>query len=389
MIFRDGVHIAEGMTRGARAAAAVALGLAAYACGGKRIETPPAADSADPGTSSSPPGAGAPLQAVRAPDAGSFYHGVFPAGTSPDPESDISFEALDAYESTVGRHVAYVYFDDEWRNSRAFPEKTARAIRDRGAVPFVRLMMRSQKVPLVTDPVFTLDRIIAGEFDADLSAWADAARRFASPLIVEYGTEINGDWNPWSAPYNGGLDVGPGKFREAYRHIVELMRARGAANITWALHYNSENFPGTDRRNVPAAYYPGDDVVDWVGISAYGSERSNDRRCPSFRSLVDAALPQLRAATATRPLFIFEFGSTLGNPACPQTPWVQSALADLLGGRWDLRGFSWWQQKFVDDPSAGGFTDYLVQDNPDVAASFREALTGSGSSRVLDRALIR
>ncbi len=317
-----------------------------------------------------------------------MYHGVFPAGTNPDPESDISQGALDDYESTVGRKVAWVYFDDEWLHSRAFPLATANWIRARGAVPFIRLMMRSQKVPLVTDPVFTLDRIIAGEFDADLSAWADAARRFATPLIVEYGTEVNGDWNPWSAPYNGGLDVGPDEFRRAYRHIVTLMRGRGAANLTWALHYNSENFPGTDRRNVPAAYYPGDDVVDWVGISAYGSERSNDHRCPSFRSLVDAALPQLRAATATRPLFIFEFASSGGNPGCAQTPWVEGALADLLGGRWpDVRGFSWWQQRFVDDPSAGGITDYLVQDSPDVTALFRAALTGPDSSRVLDRAL--
>src|SRR5438270_457268 len=84
------------------------------------------------------------------------------------------------------------------------------------------------------------------------------------------------------SPYNGGLDVGPGTFKRAYRHIVELMRSRKATNITWALHYNSENFPGTDPRNRPVAYYPGDDLVDWVGISAYGSERSNDQRCPTF-----------------------------------------------------------------------------------------------------------
>jgi beta-mannanase len=56
---------------------------------------------------------------------------------------------------------------------------------------------------------------------------------------------------------------------------------------------------------VPASYYPGDDVVDWVGISAYGSERSNDDRCPTFRSLVEDVLPQLHAATADKPLFIF------------------------------------------------------------------------------------
>jgi hypothetical protein len=332
----------------------------------------------------------APLRTLAIPEAGTMYHGVFPAGTHPDPRTSISVDALDGYEAAVGRKVAYIYFNHEWSYSRAFPMATVTWMRNRGSVPFIRLMMRSQKVPLVTDPVFTLDRILAGEFDGDLRAWADAAKRFGTPLIVEYGTEVNGDWNPWSAPYNGGHDIGPGKFRRAYRHIVELMRGRGASNITWALHYNGENYPGDDARNVPSAYYPGDDVVDWMGISAYGSERSNDRRCPSFRSLVDSALLELRAATVAKPLFIFEFASTHGNPGCPQTPWVTEALADLFGGRWpDIRGFSWWQESFTNDPLAGGFTDYLVQDNAAVASAFRSALTGPDAAKVLDRALFR
>jgi hypothetical protein len=335
------------------------------------------------------PDAGAPQQVLLAPSEGFLYHGVLPAAPGQQ-DSDVSPDALDAYERTVGRRVAWVYFDDEWALSRKFPIHTATWVRDRGAIPFIRLMLRSQKQPLVTDPTFTLDRIIAGEFDSALASWADAARSFGTPLIVEYGTEVNGDWNPWSAPYNGGLDAGPGKFKRAYRHVVAVMRARGAGNITWALHYNGQNFPGDDPRNVPAAYYPGDDVVDWVGISAYGSERSNDHRCPSFRSLVDEMLPQLRAATATRPLFIFEFGITDNNPACPAAPWVSGALGDLVGGRWpDFRGFSWWNQRWDDDPAIGGSTDMLLQDAPQVSAIFRDALTGPGSSRILDAPLLR
>src|SRR3954463_12805715 len=98
----------------------------------------------------------APLQVLAVPPAGMMYHGVFPAGEKPDPSNDISVDALDAYEGAVRRKVAWVYFDDEWHDSRAFPATTAGWIRARGSVPFIRLMMRSQKVPLVVDPVFTL-----------------------------------------------------------------------------------------------------------------------------------------------------------------------------------------------------------------------------------------
>jgi hypothetical protein len=323
---------------------------------------------------------------LRTPASGLLYHGVLPQGTT-QPDSDISPDNLDAYEQTVGRKVAWVYFSTDWFRSRSFPAVTAGWVRARGAVPFIRLMIRSQRQVLVTDPTFTLDRLLAGEFDQDLAAWADSARAFGSPLIVEYGTEVNGDWNPWSAPYSGGYVQGPDKFKRTYRHIVELMRARGAANITWALHYNGENFPGDEPLNVPASYYPGDDVVDWVGLSTYGSEAPGDHRCPSFRSLVDDMIPQLRAATAVKPLFIFEMGITDHNPGCPSGPWVQAALGDLLGGRWpDVRGFSWWNERWPHDP--GLPSDMLVQDNPAVAAQFRAAFSGPLGPKLLDAPVV-
>ena len=143
-----------------------------------------------------------------------------------------------------------------------------------------------------------------------------------------------------------------------------------------------------DPRNVPASYYPGDDVVDWVGISAYGSERSNDDRCPAFRSLVEDMLPQLHAATPTKPLFIFEFGITNNNPRCAAAPWVRAAFADLLSGRWpDVRGFAWWQERWNNDGALG--SDMLVQDDVGVAAAFRDALTGSTAPSVVDVPLLR
>lgn len=351
------------------------LALAVSACGGSHRGPAQGAS----GAGSDPPRA---LQTLQLPEAGRFYHGVLPAGIG-DPAVDISAASLDDYENAVGRKVTYVYFSHEWAVSRLFPGTTARWIRERGAVPFVRLMMRSQRNPLVADPVFTLDRIIAGEFDADLSAWADAARAFATPLLVEYGTEVNGDWNPWSAPYNGGLNVGPEKFKRAYRHVVETMRARGAANLTWALHYNGQSYP-EDPRNVPVSYYPGDDVVDLVGISVYGSERSNDQRCPTFRSLVDDMVPQLRAAAAQRPVFILEFGITNTNAGCPAAPWVKAAFDDLLGGRWpEVRGFAWWYQRWNNDGARG--TDMLVQDDPGVQAAFRSAVAAPA---VLDAPMV-
>ena len=326
---------------------------------------------------------GAPQQ-VQLPPEGGLYHGVFPAGSTM-PDSDISIQAADAYRDAVGRPLAWIYFSNEWYLTKAFPRVTAEAIRARGAVPFIRLHMRSQQRQLVTDPTYTLDRIIAGEFDGDLRAWADGARAFGTPLIVQYGTEVNGDWNPWSAPYNGGLSVGPAKFQKAFRHIVEVMRAEGAGNVTWAFHLNGENWPGDDPRNNAGAYYPGDDVVDWIGFSIYQNYGNSDPLCRDLNTMLKAREAELGDTARSKPLFLFELGTNVLSTQCNPGDWTRTTLEDLLGGRWpELRGFSWW-----DETQRGRAAVMSVPDNPELRVPFHDVLNGPLAPNLVDRPIIR
>jgi lysophospholipase L1-like esterase len=321
---------------------------------------------------------------IQVPPNGGLYHGVFPAGTEM-PDGDISMQAADAYRDAVGRPLAWIYFSNEWYVTRRFPGVTAEAIRARGAVPFIRLHMRSQQRQLVTDPTYTLDRIIAGEFDGDLRVWADGAKAFATPLIVQYGTEVNGDWNPWSAPYNGGLAVGPAKFQKAFRHIVQVMRAEGASNITWALHINGENWPGDDPRNNAGAYYPGDDVVDWIGFSLYQNYGNSDPDCRDLNTLLKGREAELGDAAKKKPLFIFELGTNVLSTQCNPGSWTRQMLQDLLGGRWpELHGFSWWDETQRNRSSVMG-----VPDNPELRVPFHDVLNGPLAPNLVDRPITR
>ncbi|HUM09441.1 MAG TPA: glycosyl hydrolase [Myxococcaceae bacterium] len=329
-------------------------------------------------------GGGGTGRRIDVPPAGRLYHGVFPAGSTL-PDSDISMQAADAYRDAVGRPLAYVYLSNEWYQTKAFPRVTAEGIRARGAVPFIRLHLRSQQRQLVTDPLYTLDNIIAGQFDADLRAWADGAKAFGAPLVVQYGTEVNGDWNPWSAPYNGGLDAGPEKFRKAYRHIVEVMRAAGATNITWALHINGENWPGDDPRNNAGAYYPGDDVVDWIGFSLYQNYGAGDPRCRDISQLLADREAELGAAATSKPLFVFELGTSAGSTQCDPGGWVRQTLQDLLGGRWpELHGFAWW-----DETTADRSIVMAVPGEPALQQPFHDVLNGPLAPNLEDRPIVR
>jgi hypothetical protein len=293
---------------------------------------------------------------------------------------------VDAYERAAGRQVAWVYFSNNWFRSRAFPKTTAEWIRSRGAVPFIRLMLRSSTDTDIAEPTFKLSRIINGDFDADLRAWGDAAKTFNTPLIVEWGTEANGQWFSWNGVWNGGANAGPKAFRDAYRHIVTVVRARGATNITWVFHVDAQDDPEV-AWNALEKYYPGDDVVDWLGISAYGAQSPQEKSWSGFIELMDGVVPRLVKLAPTKPVFVLEFGHTAGVSETPGH-WADAALSALLGNRWPaVRGFSWWNETWQNDANPAHDSEMRVQAIPNLSSAFTTRL--KTSSVVVDRPIIK
>ena len=320
---------------------------------------------------------------VATPPAGTYYHGVYPGGRS-GWEDDLGPADLAAYEAAAGREAAWVYFSHNWfRRDRAFPVETATWIRDEGAVPFIRLMLRGRG-PASGDEPFRLQRILDGAFDDDLAAWGAGAAAFGSPLVVEWGTEMNGRWFGWNARWNGRAD-GARRFRQAYRHIESVIESAGADNITWAWHVNGDSVPDTPWNQIED-YYPGDRFVDWVGLSAYGAltpaDSAGDWR--TFRDTLDEVVPRLEAIAPDKPVMVFEFGMTRGNPNGRPAAFADAALDDLLSNRWPaVRGFSWWNETWPNDDDPSHDTDMRLQTLAGVRRTFQEHLVGNDD--VLDQ----
>lgn len=235
---------------------------------------------------------------------------------------------------------------------------------------------------------FKLKRIINGLLDDDLRLWAQAARDFGSPLIVEYGTECNGDWFPWNVRWNGARlrrfgdrtkYDGPERFVAAFHHVVTLMRAEGATNITWVFHANWDDGPEQPWNRLED-YYPGDDVVDWVAISAYGPQTPLDNYLDLFRDEIAAAYPRLQSVAPGKPVIIAEFGVTAGNPLITPEAWAGPALDDLLAFRWPaVIGFSWWNERWQNDNDPAHDTTMRVQDIPALAPTFHTKLDAAAA----------
>ncbi len=315
------------------------------------------------------------------PPTGYVYHGIYP-GQLTGQESGVTLNDLLAYEKFAGKKAAWVYFSNEWFESREFPLSTVSWIRDYGSVPFIRLMLRSSSEQNKEEPVFKPQSIIDGEFDTDLQAWSRSARDFGHPLLVEYGTEMNGQWFPWNGIWHGGGETsnygepsvadGPERFRDAFRHIIQICRNERAENITWVFHINANDIPN-EEWNSFENYYPGDEWIDWIAVSLYGTQTPLDEESEEFRVGMDAVYSRLESLAGTKPVIIAEFGLTNNNPLVDQSEWAQNALMDLTSSRW-LRviGFSWWNEGWQNDDDPAHDTNMRLQNNPKLASVFQK-----------------
>jgi hypothetical protein len=117
---------------------------------------------------------------------------------------------------------------------------------------------------------------------ADLTRW----NQMGTPVMVRFGHEMNGSWYPWGQQ--------PTKFIDAFRRVAHAVRAAPTSVIVWSPNDAGgypfgggaayEAKPGdldyplldtdhdgtlTQADDAYSPYYPGDDVVDWIGLSLY------------------------------------------------------------------------------------------------------------------------
>ena len=308
---------------------------------------------------------------IAPPPPGKLYHGFFYDGPALN-EHDVTSADVARYEQTTGKKTAWVFFSDNWFESRNFPEAMCGWIRSLGKVPYVRLMLRSDVEQDHAEKTFSLKKIVAGNFDEDLRSWARAAKGFRSPILIEWGTEPNGDWFAWNGKWNGGARVGPARYISAYRHIVDLMRKEGADNLQWIWHVNWFDEP--ERKwNRLENYYPGDAYCTWVGLSIYGPLTPTTKDgLQSFRFKLREAYPRLTKGAPGKPIVIAEFGCDLHHPRVNASDWAKAALDELFSGRWPaVIGVCWWNEAWENDDYKKHDTDMNILHDVSLTNVFR------------------
>jgi hypothetical protein len=174
-----------------------------------------------------------------------------------------SVEDVQKFEAWLGRKVDYVAAHvgrqswQDWESSLGWQIKLWDGI-DRP---------RRWNIPIFPDGG-SLDDAAAGKYDF---RYVRAARRLAASrpqddvVIIRTGEEFNGDWMPWKA--EGKEKV----FAQAFRHFVQAFRSvSDRFRFEWNVNVGDY---GAD----PEEAYPGDDVVDIIGMDFYYNLKWYDR----------------------------------------------------------------------------------------------------------------
>ncbi|HPG42126.1 MAG TPA: hypothetical protein PLP19_07950 [bacterium] len=203
------------------------------------------------------------------------------------------------------------------------------------------------------DPGYYLDDIVDGKYDQNIIALASACKTFDRPIFIRLGYEFDGSHNAYP----------PDKYIAAWRYFVDKMRGQGVTNVAYVWHswgvgayYGHDDFPDY-YPELPAGtavtqelWYPGDDYVDWVGMSIFGIGWGN-------------------LATNSVVQWLITFAETHNKPVMlAETAAIRTA--DGADPAWVIPNTKWLEQVFGlcrDNPAVKAFTyinvDWMA-DNP-------------------------
>ncbi|MCI1649483.1 glycoside hydrolase family 26 protein [Bifidobacterium tibiigranuli] len=191
------------------------------------------------------------------------------------------------------------------------------------------------------------------------------------PVVLRYAHEMNGSWYAWGQQ--------PAEYIASFRRVADAVHAKApGSSMMWAPNYGggypfvggkfaasseSDNFKLLDTNNDGALtmaddsyapYYPGDDVVDWAGVSLYhwGNQRpwgSNDPLVENhkFADMLTGEYSGTAGDDIQVPDFYHVYGDLHNKPiAIPETAAIYTPSR---GGTDELDiKQAWWRQVFAD-----------------------------------------
>jgi beta-mannanase len=267
------------------------------------------------------------------------------------------FTTLNGYEQELGKKFSfmliYTDFDEDTIERLSYMPLRAK---QNGKVAEITLQtVNKASGNMVYD-------ILDGDYDDFLRRYAKALANFGEPVLFRLFNEMNGDWCPYSA-YNYSRDTS--LYREVWRYIYGIFEEQGAnKNVLWVWNPNEGSFPNF-KWNHTMAYYPGDEYVDIIGLTAYNTGTyysQHGEKWKSFTALYDS-LYKNYCNRFEQPLMITEFAcAEMGGN---KDAWTEAMFQKITD--YDrIKVAIWWDGTDFDPANGGIARDYRIKSVLDV-----------------------
>lgn len=129
-----------------------------------------------------------------------------------------------------------------------------------------------------------------GKASAKLRQWLGSVARFIGSLKTAGGEAVPVIFRPWHEMSGGWFWWGEGRcttaqYKRLYRYTHDFLTRSGCRNIVWAYSPNLADSAETAAHY--ERYYPGDDVVDLLGIDVYQRKPDNAQYQQWLRTELD------------------------------------------------------------------------------------------------------
>ena len=190
--------------------------------------------------------------------------------------------------------------------------------------------------------------IFAGEYDAVISALCSEIAGMRSPVTVRFAQEMEDKtgrfiWSEWV----------PADYISAYRYFVERCRSNAPqAKFMWS----PKGDEGLEQ------YYPGDDMVDVIGLSVFALQQFDQDNFSRDRFFAERVEPGYeRVIGFNKPIYVAELGFVGKRPYVEQ--WAVESLVKYPQFP-ELVGVSYFNDKEVAPwPEPYGLPDWRVTNN--------------------------
>ncbi len=208
--------------------------------------------------------------------------------------------------------------------------------------------------------------VLDGEYDAFLTDYVNTIKEFGHPVLFRLGNEMNGDWCPYSS-YNTSKDTEI--FKEFYHYVYSFFEEAEVENVIWIWNPNGKSFPNFNWNN-ELMYYPGDEYVDIIGLTAYNTGTYYEgENWTEFADLYDPIYEEY-LEKYSQPMMITEFASS--SVGGDKNQWIRNMFAQMemypmikVAIWWD--GCDWDAEGNVARP-------YFIDETQEIIDTFRELL---------------